>query len=59
MWAMPVVMFIVAAVFAGVAIADERWGLFIVMLLMGCVAISLLVFHWWVLYRFGTRAGGE
>ena len=56
MWAVPVVMFAAAVIFAGIAVAGDRWGLFVVMLFMGCIAVSLLVFHWWVLYRFGSRA---
>lgn len=56
MWAVPVVMFAAAAVFGAIAVANGTWGLFVVMLLMGCIAVSLLVFHWWVLHRFGSRA---
>ena len=56
MWAVPVLMFVAAAVFGGIAVADGRWGLFVVMLAMGVIAISLFVFHWWVMYRFGSRA---
>jgi hypothetical protein len=57
-WAVPIVMLVAAAIFAAIAVADGRWGLFVVMLFMGAVAVSLLVFHWWVVYRFGNRAGG-
>ena len=56
MWAVPVLMFAAAAVFGGIAVADGKWGLFVVMLVMGCIAASLFVFHWWVMYRFGSRA---
>jgi hypothetical protein len=59
MWAVPVLLFTASVVVAGIAIADGKWGLFVAMLFMGCVAVSLLVFHWWVLYRFGQSAGGE
>ena len=56
MWAVPVLMFVAAAVFGGIAVSDGKWGLFVVMLFMGCTAVSLFVFHWWVMYRFGSRA---
>ncbi len=56
MWAVPVLMFVAAAVFGGIAVADGKWGLFVVMLFIGCIAVSLFVFHWWVLYRFGSKA---
>jgi hypothetical protein len=56
MWAVPIVMLAAAVIFAGVAVADGKWGLFVVMVFMGCIAVSLFVLHWWVLYRFGTRA---
>ena len=59
MWAVPVVMFAAAVIFASIAVADGRWGLFVVMLFIGCIAVSLLVFHWWVLYRFGRSSGNE
>jgi hypothetical protein len=59
MWAVPVVMFVSAVIFGTIAVIDERWGLFVVMLFIGCIALSLLVFHWWVLYRFGRSSEGE
>jgi hypothetical protein len=59
MWAVPVLMFVAAVVFAGIAVAGGRWGLFVVMIFMGCIAVSLLVFHWWVLYRFGAESSGN
>jgi hypothetical protein len=52
-------MLLTAIFFAAIAVADGRWGLFIVMIFMGLIAIGLLVFHWWVLYRFGAPAGGD
>jgi len=55
----PVVMFVAAVIFGTIAVIDERWGLFVVMLFIGCIALSLLVFHWWVLYRFGRSSEGE
>ncbi|HLC28157.1 MAG TPA: hypothetical protein VJL07_01785 [Dehalococcoidia bacterium] len=59
MWAVPVMLFIASAAFGGIAVADGKWGLFVMMLFMGCVAVSLLVFHWWLMYRFGHSPGGE
>jgi hypothetical protein len=59
MWAVPVVMLVAAIVFGTIAVIDGRWGLFVVMLLMGAIAVSLLVFHWWVLYRFGRPPRSE
>ncbi len=53
MWAVPVVMFVAAVIFGGIAVAGGKWGLFVVMLVMGVIAVSLFVFHWWVMYRFG------
>ena len=56
MWAIPVLMLVAAIVFSAIAATDERWGLLAVMIVMGLLAVGLLVFHWWVLYRFGSRA---
>ena len=56
MWAVPILMLAVAIVFGAIAAADGRLGLLAVMLVMGLMAIGLFVFHWWVLYRFGSRA---
>jgi hypothetical protein len=58
MWAVPIVILAAAVVFGTIAVIDGRWGLFVVMLFIGCIAVSLLVFHWWVLYRFGRSSGG-
>ena len=56
MWAVPILMLVAAFLFGAIAVADERWGLLLVMIVMGLMALGLLVFHWWVLYRFGSRA---
>jgi heme/copper-type cytochrome/quinol oxidase subunit 2 len=56
MWAVPILMLTAALFFGAIAAADERWGLLIVMIVMGLLALGLFVFHWWVLYRFGSRA---
>jgi hypothetical protein len=55
MWAVPILMLAAAFLFAAYAAVDERWELLVVMIIMGLMAIGLLVFHWWVLYRFGSR----
>ena len=56
MWAVPILMLTAAFVFGVIAASDGRWGLLLVMIVMGFMAIGLFVFHWWVLYRFGSRA---
>ena len=55
MWTVPILMLVAAFIFGAIAAADERWGLLLVMIVMGLMALGLLVFHWWVLYRFGSR----
>jgi len=55
MWAVPIVMLVAAFLFGAIAAVDGRWGLLVVMIVMGLIALGLLVFHWWVLYRFGRR----
>ena len=59
LWFVPIGMLIASAVFAVVAALDERWGLVAVMLIMGVFGLALLVFHMWLMYRFGQSAGGE
>ena len=56
MWAVPILLLLAAFLFGAIAASDGRWGLLFVMIVMGLMAIGLLVFHWWVLYRFGSRA---
>lgn len=58
LWFVPIGMLIASAVFAVVAALDERWGLFAVMLVMGVFGLALLVFHMWLMYRFGKPEGG-
>ena len=57
MWFVPVAMLVAAVVFGGIAAADGRWGLFAVMVVAGVFACVLMVLHYWLLYRFGKRAG--
>ena len=52
-------MIIASAVFAVVAALDERWGLFAVMIVMGVFGLALLVFHLWLMYRFGRAEDGR
>jgi hypothetical protein len=59
LWFVPIGMLAASAVFAVVAAADARWGLFAVMLVMGVFGLALLVFHLWLMYRFGQSPGGE
>ena len=55
LWAVPIVMLVVAVVFGGLAAAEGRWGLTGVMFVLGLVAIGLMVVHYWLLYRFGKE----
>lgn len=59
LWFVPVGIIIASAVFSVVAALDDRWGLFAVMLVMGVFGLVLLVFHFWLMYRFGKSPGGE
>ncbi len=56
MWLVPFVMLVAAVVFGAIAVADRKWGLLVVMIVIGAAAISLLYFHYWVMYRFGKDA---
>ena len=56
MWLVPAGMLAAAVVFGVIAAADGSWGLFGVMVVLGLVAISLGVAHYWLLYRFGKGA---
>ncbi len=58
MWFVPIAMLVASAVFGVVAAVDGRWGLLVVMVFMGVVALGLLGLHWWLLYRFGHASGG-
>ncbi|MDO8614924.1 MAG: hypothetical protein Q7T33_04195 [Dehalococcoidia bacterium] len=55
MWLVPIAMLAAAAVFGAIAALDGRWALFVVMLFMGALGLTLLVVHWWLMYRFGGR----
>lgn len=53
LWLVPIGMLITATVFGAWAAIDGRWALFGFMVVIEFVAIMLLIFHWWILYRFG------
>jgi len=56
LWLMPVAILVASVVFGWIAAADGRWGLFGVMVAMGVLGAGLLVFHYWILHRFGAEA---
>ena len=43
MWAVPVLMLVAALLFGAIAAADGRWGLLVVMIVMGLMAVGLFV----------------
>jgi len=55
MWAVPVAIMVGAAVFGAVAAANGKWGLLVVMVVMGLMGGGLFLLHWWLMYRFGGR----
>jgi hypothetical protein len=55
MWLAPIVMLVAAIVFGAIATADGKWGLLVVMIVIGATAIGLMYFHYWVMYRFGKK----
>ena len=55
LWAMPIAMLAAAVVFGSLAAADGRWGLTGAMFMLGLIAVSLMVVHYWLLYRFGKE----
>jgi hypothetical protein len=59
MWFVPVAMLVASVVFGVIAAVSGSWGLLAVMVMLGLLAIGMMVFHWWLLYRFGTTAGGD
>ena len=58
LWLVPIGMIVTSAAFGVVAALDERWGLVAVMAVMGVFGLVLLVFHTWLMYRFG-KPGAE
>ena len=59
MWFVPIAMLVATVVFGVIAAANGSWGLLAVMVMLGLLAIGMMVFHWWLLYRFGATAGGD
>jgi hypothetical protein len=59
MWLVPIALVVAGVLFAVLAAADGRWGLFVVMVFMALVGVSLGGLHWWLLYRFGKTSGGK
>ena len=57
LWLTPIGMLAAAIGFGAYAAIDGRWPLFGVMAVMAFVGVGLLVFHWWILYRFGRGPG--
>jgi hypothetical protein len=55
MWLAPFAMLLAAVVFGAIAVADGKWGLLAVMIVIGVTAIGLMYFHYWVIYRFGKK----
>jgi hypothetical protein len=55
LWLTPITMLSAAIGFGAYAAIDGRWALFGVMAVMAFVGVGLLVFHWWILYRFGRQ----
>ncbi len=55
LWLVPIAMLLAALGFGAYAAADARWALFGIMVVMAFVAVGLLAFHWWILYRFGKE----
>ena len=59
MWFVPAALLVASVIFSAVAAMDGDWALLAVMVLMGLFAVSLLVLHWWLLYRFGKQQGAK
>ncbi len=55
MWLVPFVMLLGAVIFGAIAVADGKWGLVALMIVIGVTAIGLMYFHYWVMYRFGKK----
>jgi high-affinity Fe2+/Pb2+ permease len=53
MWAVPVLMFVAALLFAVIAASDGRWALVVMMVFMALIAVGLFSLHWWVMRGMG------
>lgn len=58
LWAAPLIMLALAALFAVIAVDEERWALLGVMVVLALVAVSLFLLQWRLLRR-ATEHGGE
>ena len=56
LWMVPIAMLVTAVVFGSIAAADGAWVLVGVMVVMGILALGLLFFHYWAMYRFGRTS---
>ena len=59
MWFVPFTMLLAAVLFGVLAASDGKWGLVVVMFLIGLAGLGLLVLHYWVMFRFGKDAGEQ
>lgn len=57
MWLVPFAMILAAVLFGALAASDGKWGLVVVMFVIGVSGVALLVLHYWVMFRFGKDAG--
>lgn len=57
LWIVPVGIIIASGIFSVIAALDERWGLVAVMIVMCVFGLGLLLFHLWLMYRFGSQGG--
>jgi len=53
LWLAPLGMLALAAVFAVLAVGDERWALLAVMAVLALVSVALFVLQWRLLRRLG------
>ena len=59
MWLVPFAMMLSALVFGVLAASDGKWGLVVVMFVIGVTGVGLLALHYWVMFRFGKNSGGQ
>jgi hypothetical protein len=59
MWFVPIAMLVASVTFGVIAAVNGNWGLLAIMFVMGLLAIGMMVFHWWLLYRFGATPGAN
>jgi hypothetical protein len=59
MWLVPAAMLFAAVLFGALAADDGKWGLVAVMAIIGLLGLGMLVFHYWLMFRFGKDARAE